>query len=65
MFLLCRYEVNFQDGIDCGGAYVKLLSKSDDLNLVCSNWESGIWLDVFSYWEKNPQNSGYLHLPVV
>ncbi|KAL7981987.1 hypothetical protein Chor_001044 [Crotalus horridus] len=27
------YEVNFQDGIDCGGAYVKLLSKSDDLDL--------------------------------
>ncbi|KAG8134588.1 hypothetical protein E2320_007690 [Naja naja] len=27
------YEVNFQDGIDCGGAYVKLLSKSVDLDL--------------------------------
>ncbi|XP_054845687.1 calmegin isoform X2 [Eublepharis macularius] len=31
--LIIQYEVNFQDGIDCGGAYVKLLSKSDDLNL--------------------------------
>lgn len=30
----CRYEVNFQDGIDCGGAYIKLLSDTDDLNLV-------------------------------
>uniref|UniRef100_A0A8C6T3W0 Calmegin n=1 Tax=Neogobius melanostomus TaxID=47308 RepID=A0A8C6T3W0_9GOBI len=27
------YEVNFQDGIDCGGAYIKLLSHTDDLNL--------------------------------
>jgi len=37
-FLTCflpRYEVNFQEGIDCGGAYIKLLSSSDDLNLVC------------------------------
>nr|XP_008110082.1 PREDICTED: calmegin isoform X2 [Anolis carolinensis] len=31
--LIIQYEVNFQDGIDCGGAYIKLLSKSDDLNL--------------------------------
>ncbi|XP_048365000.1 calmegin isoform X1 [Sphaerodactylus townsendi] len=31
--LIIQYEVNFQNGIDCGGAYVKLLSKSDDLNL--------------------------------
>ncbi|XP_010154260.1 PREDICTED: calmegin [Eurypyga helias] len=31
--LIVQYEVNFQDGIDCGGAYVKLLSSSDDLNL--------------------------------
>ena len=29
-----RYEVNFQDGIDCGGAYIKLLSDEDDLDLV-------------------------------
>ncbi|XP_053110879.1 calmegin isoform X5 [Hemicordylus capensis] len=34
--MIIQYEVNFQDGIDCGGAYVKLLSKSEDLNLVCS-----------------------------
>ncbi|XP_007939414.1 calmegin [Orycteropus afer afer] len=27
------YEVNFQDGIDCGGAYIKLLADTDDLNL--------------------------------
>uniref|UniRef100_A0A2D4NWS5 Calmegin n=1 Tax=Micrurus surinamensis TaxID=129470 RepID=A0A2D4NWS5_MICSU len=31
--LIVQYEVNFQDGIDCGGAYVKLLSISDDLDL--------------------------------
>lgn len=30
-----RYEVNFQDGIDCGGAYIKLLSDSPNLDLVC------------------------------
>lgn len=32
--LICRYEVNFQDGIDCGGAYIKLLSDSGSLSLV-------------------------------
>ncbi|NWH81875.1 CLGN protein, partial [Piaya cayana] len=32
--LIVQYEVNFQEGIDCGGAYIKLLSSSDDLNLV-------------------------------
>lgn len=32
--LLFRYEVNFQNGIDCGGAYAKLLSQSAELNLV-------------------------------
>jgi len=28
-----QYEVNFQNGIECGGAYLKLLTHSDDLNL--------------------------------
>ncbi|KAL1023866.1 hypothetical protein UPYG_G00047540 [Umbra pygmaea] len=31
--LVVQYEVNFQDGIDCGGAYLKLLSDTDDLDL--------------------------------
>ncbi|CAG5882137.1 unnamed protein product [Menidia menidia] len=31
--LVLQYEVNFQDGIDCGGAYLKLLSDSEGLNL--------------------------------
>ena len=31
-----RYEVNFQSGIDCGGAYIKLLSQTPDLDLVSS-----------------------------
>ncbi|XP_041838419.1 calmegin [Melanotaenia boesemani] len=31
--LVVQYEVNFQDGIDCGGAYIKLLSDVDNLNL--------------------------------
>ncbi|KAJ3614786.1 hypothetical protein NHX12_018356 [Muraenolepis orangiensis] len=31
--LVLQYEVNFQDGIDCGGAYIKLLSDSPSLNL--------------------------------
>ncbi|KAK7929687.1 hypothetical protein WMY93_006082 [Mugilogobius chulae] len=31
--LVVQYEVNFQDGIDCGGAYIKLLSDEADLNL--------------------------------
>ena len=32
--LVFRYEVNFQEGLSCGGAYVKLLSASDTLKLV-------------------------------
>ncbi|KAI3351545.1 hypothetical protein L3Q82_020228, partial [Scortum barcoo] len=28
-----RYEVNFQSGIDCGGAYVKLLTQTPELDL--------------------------------
>ncbi|XP_054634250.1 calmegin isoform X2 [Dunckerocampus dactyliophorus] len=31
--LVVQYEVNFQDGIDCGGAYIKLLSDTGDVNL--------------------------------
>lgn len=31
--LVVQYEVNFQDGIDCGGAYIKLLSDSGSLQL--------------------------------
>ncbi|KAH9489037.1 hypothetical protein Btru_039681 [Bulinus truncatus] len=31
--LIVQYEVKFQNGIDCGGAYIKLLSKSAQLNL--------------------------------
>ncbi|BFZ14594.1 hypothetical protein BsWGS_17633 [Bradybaena similaris] len=30
---IAQYEVKFQNGMDCGGAYIKLLSKSDQLNL--------------------------------
>ncbi|XP_077381596.1 calmegin isoform X3 [Festucalex cinctus] len=31
--LVVQYEVNFQDGIDCGGAYIKLLSDTGNVNL--------------------------------
>ncbi|XP_018593485.2 calmegin [Scleropages formosus] len=31
--LIVQYEVNFQNGIDCGGAYIKLLSAADNLDL--------------------------------
>ncbi|KAG8453922.1 hypothetical protein GDO86_000519, partial [Hymenochirus boettgeri] len=31
--LIVQYEVNFQDGIDCGGAYIKLLSETTPLSL--------------------------------
>lgn len=31
--LIVQYEVNFQDGIDCGGAYIKLLADTGDLAL--------------------------------
>ncbi|MEE6512799.1 hypothetical protein FKM82_020024, partial [Ascaphus truei] len=31
--LIVQYEVNFQGGIDCGGAYLKLLSHSSSLDL--------------------------------
>lgn len=29
-----RFEVNFQEGLNCGGAYIKLLSADNDLELV-------------------------------
>ena len=32
--LLSRYEVNFQKGLSCGGAYLKLLSDEADPDLV-------------------------------
>lgn len=31
--LIVSYEVKFQNGIDCGGAYIKLLSKQDKIDL--------------------------------
>jgi calnexin len=31
--LFVQYEVNFQNGMDCGGAYIKLLSQSSGLDL--------------------------------
>ncbi|MBN3322970.1 CALX protein, partial [Atractosteus spatula] len=31
--LIVQYEVQFQQGMDCGGAYIKLLSQSEQLNL--------------------------------
>ncbi|KAK1904617.1 Calnexin [Dissostichus eleginoides] len=31
--LIIQYEVNFQSGLDCGGAYVKLLTQTPDLDL--------------------------------
>ncbi|XP_072477201.1 calmegin isoform X2 [Notamacropus eugenii] len=31
--LIVQYEVNFQNGMDCGGAYIKLLTDNDYLNL--------------------------------
>ena len=32
--LLVRYEVKFQQAMECGGAYVKLLSDLESLDLV-------------------------------
>lgn len=29
-----RYEVNFQTGLQCGGAYIKLLTSAENLQLV-------------------------------
>lgn len=43
---LCRYEVNFQDGIDCGGAYIKLLSDSKDLDLVSTTTDRELHLKI-------------------
>ena len=34
MTFLIRYEVNFQNGLTCGGAYLKLLSDEADSDLV-------------------------------
>lgn len=47
-----RYEVNFQNGIECGGAYVKLLSKTPELNLVSNAATLSVTLEciVFKVW---------------
>lgn len=31
---MTRYEVNFQNGLSCGGAYVKLLTSAENLDMV-------------------------------
>lgn len=31
--LVVSYEVNFQDGLDCGGGYIKLFAEQDDLDI--------------------------------
>jgi len=36
--LTSRYEVKFQNGQECGGAYIKLLSHEDKLDLVSSSY---------------------------
>lgn len=46
--LYIRYEVNFQNGIDCGGAYIKLLSDSPNVDLV----------SVFTFKEMMPEHVG-------
>ncbi|VDQ13792.1 unnamed protein product [Trichobilharzia regenti] len=39
--LVIQYDVKFQDGMDCGGAYIKLLSASPSLDLVS-------WINLYS-----------------
>ena len=34
LFCSCRYEVKFQNVQECGGAYLKLLTADDNLDLV-------------------------------
>lgn len=56
--LIVQYEVNFQQGIDCGGAYVKLLSQTPDLNLVrtCTPW--------YLRWKHQVQlQTSFVHAP--
>ncbi|KAL8617206.1 hypothetical protein ACOMHN_014376 [Nucella lapillus] len=38
--LVVQYEVRFQNGLDCGGAYIKLLSKDPNVNLKAFNDKS-------------------------
>ena len=33
IFYEFRYEVKFQNALECGGAYIKLLTHNNDLNL--------------------------------
>lgn len=35
--LIVQYEVNFQNGMDCGGAYIKLISNSKNMGLPTFN----------------------------
>ena len=46
-----RYEVNFQNGIECGGAYVKLLSKTPELNLVGTSYFF-MWPPTVTFYES-------------
>lgn len=41
-----RYEVHFQKGLDCGGAYIKLLSNYDGLRLVSVFFMTLLWLGI-------------------
>ena len=34
VLFIIRYEVKYQNGMECGGSYVKLLSATNDLKLV-------------------------------
>ncbi len=47
LFTIPRYEVKFQNGQDCGGAYIKLLSKDDKLSLVSKIISPGYLLYCF------------------
>lgn len=39
--LLIQYEINFQQGLDCGGAYMKLISEQEGLDLTQLHDQTG------------------------
>jgi hypothetical protein len=42
--LVFQYELQLQDGLDCGGAYLKLLSEDKDLDVNTVHGETPAFL---------------------
>ena len=56
LLTVCRYEVKFKNGQECGGAYIKLLTKTANFDLVSFQFvclTSSLLFPVF-HWAYTP-----------